>query len=118
MYIRQTNSTNTLIRSCEDARPAQVEAAPEDTLYPSLLTLRAGYQTAGRGQQGNGWESEPQANLLFSTLIRPDAPDPGLSTGCALHFGYIQFHQATTDRNQGSPEWACSFDVLYVYADQ
>lgn len=73
MYIRQTNSTNTLIRSCEDARPAQVEAAPEDTLYPSLLTLRAGYQTAGRGQQGNGWESEPQANLLFSTLIRPDA---------------------------------------------
>ncbi len=28
------------------------------------------YQTAGRGQMGNGWESEPGKNLLLSYLLR------------------------------------------------
>ena len=31
--------------------------------------LRAGYQTAGRGQTGNGWESEKGKNLLCSILV-------------------------------------------------
>ena len=31
--------------------------------------LRAGYQTAGRGQTGNGWESEEGKNLLCSILV-------------------------------------------------
>ena len=59
MYISQTYSTNTLLR---DEYPDA----------PHLFTIRAGYQTAGRGQAGNGWESEADRNLLFSTLIRPD----------------------------------------------
>lgn len=29
-------------------------------------------QTAGRGQRGNSWESEPLKNLTFSILLRPD----------------------------------------------
>jgi BirA family biotin operon repressor/biotin-[acetyl-CoA-carboxylase] ligase len=37
---------------------------PEEERY-----LRAGYQTAGRGQTGNGWESEEGKNLLCSVLI-------------------------------------------------
>lgn len=32
----------------------------------------AGRQTAGRGQRGNSWESEPGKNLTFSVLIRPE----------------------------------------------
>ena len=59
MYISQTYSTNTLLR--DDYPDA-----------PHLFTIRAGFQTAGRGQAGNGWESEADRNLLFSTLIRPD----------------------------------------------
>lgn len=35
-----------------------------------FFTIRTDYQTAGRGQMGNGWESERGKNLLFSTLIR------------------------------------------------
>ena len=31
--------------------------------------LYAGYQTAGRGQTGNGWESEPDKNLICSILL-------------------------------------------------
>lgn len=59
MYISQTYSTNTLLR--DDYPDA-----------PHLFTIRAGFQTAGRGQMGNGWESAAGQNLLFSTLIRPD----------------------------------------------
>ena len=29
-------------------------------------------QTAGRGQRGNTWESEPEKNLTFSTIFKPD----------------------------------------------
>lgn len=58
MYIRETHSTSTLLRE-----------QYTDTL-PHLYTIRTDYQTAGRGQVGNTWESERGKNLLFSTLLR------------------------------------------------
>ena len=51
MYIKKTNSTNTLMRDLI----AQGEKVP---------FIRTDYQTAGRGQSGNGWESEEDKNLL------------------------------------------------------
>jgi BirA family biotin operon repressor/biotin-[acetyl-CoA-carboxylase] ligase len=57
MYIEETHSTNTLLRE---------QYLNEDNLF----TIRTDYQTAGRGQQGNGWESERGRNLLFSTLLQ------------------------------------------------
>ncbi len=57
MYIRQTNSTSTLLRE-----------QYADSL-PNLYTIRTDYQTAGRGQAGNGWEGEDGKNLLFSCLL-------------------------------------------------
>lgn len=62
MYIRTTNSTNTLLKE----RLAKGEW-PEGENY-----LYAGYQTAGRGQTGNSWESEADKNLLCSILLPPD----------------------------------------------
>lgn len=35
--------------------------------------VRAVVQTAGRGQRGNSWEAEPEANLTISVMLRPDA---------------------------------------------
>ena len=58
MYIKQTYSTSTLL--CEQYSDA----------LPHLYTIRTDYQTAGRGQAGNSWESEAGKNLLFSTLLR------------------------------------------------
>ena len=58
MYIKQTNSTSTLLR----------EQYNED--MPHLYTIRTDYQTAGRGQAGNSWESEEGKNLLFSALLK------------------------------------------------
>lgn len=62
MYIKSTNSTNTLLKELL----AKGEW-PEGESY-----LYAGYQTAGRGQTGNGWESENGKNLLCSILLPPD----------------------------------------------
>ena len=59
MYIKTTNSTNTLLKQLA------AEGNPPDFIY-------AGYQTAGRGQTGNGWESEADKNLLCSILLPPN----------------------------------------------
>ena len=43
---------------------------------PEGFVISTGFQTAGRGQRGNHWESEPEKNLLFSLLLRPDFLEP------------------------------------------
>jgi len=52
MYIAQTNSTNTYLKE-----------------HPDIESVYAAYQTAGRGQAGNSWESEKGKNLLLSYRI-------------------------------------------------
>ena len=58
MFIDETHSTSSLLRETYD-----------DSL-PHLFTIRTDFQTVGRGQAGNSWESEKGKNLLFSTLLR------------------------------------------------
>ncbi len=38
---------------------------------PEGAVVVAGHQTAGRGQRGNRWDTEPGQNLTFSLLLRP-----------------------------------------------
>jgi len=59
MYIKTTHSTSTLLKQLA------AEGNPPKFIY-------AGYQTAGRGQTGNSWESEADKNLLCSILLPPD----------------------------------------------
>ena len=49
--------------------------------------LYAGFQTAGRGQTGNGWESEDGKNLLCSILLPPRANlfELNVITSMAVH---------------------------------
>ena len=61
MYIKSTNSTNTLLK----------ELLAKGEWLEGERFIRAGYQTAGRGQTGNGWESEAGKNLLCSILLPP-----------------------------------------------
>ncbi|MDL2221505.1 biotin--[acetyl-CoA-carboxylase] ligase [Parabacteroides sp. OttesenSCG-928-N08] len=44
----------------------------EETPLTEGSVVWADYQTAGRGQQGNHWESEMAKNLTFSVLLYPD----------------------------------------------
>ena len=53
-------STNTYLRSLNGGDPA----------YDYEVAVAA-FQTAGRGQKGNSWESEAGKNLLFSILAHP-----------------------------------------------
>ena len=62
MYIKTTNSTSTLLK----------ELLAKGEWPEGESFLYAGYQTAGRGQTGNSWESEEGKNLLCSILLPPD----------------------------------------------
>ena len=55
--LDECDSTNTVLSSMPEAASGTVVA-----------TRR---QTAGRGQRGNSWESEPDKNLTFSQLLMP-----------------------------------------------
>lgn len=59
MKVESTESTNTLLK--------ELVAKGEAPEY-----VYADFQTAGRGQTGNSWESEAGKNLLCSILLEPD----------------------------------------------
>jgi len=61
IHINETNSTNNYLQSlCSEQKVEE------------LTVVVADFQTSGRGQRGNSWESAPGKNLLFSTVIFPD----------------------------------------------
>jgi len=64
--VDETDSTNLHVRMLAQSRePAKgLAEAP-------VVVLSTDYQTAGRGQGSNTWESERGKNLLFSILIHP-----------------------------------------------
>lgn len=62
MYISSTNSTNSLVK----------EMLAKGEWPHTERYLYAGYQTAGRGQTGNSWESEANKNVLCSILLPPN----------------------------------------------
>ena len=57
-WVDEAASTNSLLA-------AQCGSLPHGAV------IAARVQTAGRGQRGNTWESEPGKNLTFSMLLRP-----------------------------------------------
>lgn len=60
--LPETDSTNRYLTQWCDEHPDEVA---------ELTTVCAEYQTAGKGQRGNSWESAPAKNLLFSTVFYP-----------------------------------------------
>ena len=62
MYIKATNSTNSQMK----------EMLAKGEWPEGERFLYTGYQTAGRGQTGNSWESEADKNLLCSIMLPPN----------------------------------------------
>jgi len=60
LFVKQTQSTNALLW----------EMLRKDRL-PEGFILHTDFQTAGKGQIGNLWESEAEKNLLFSIVLYP-----------------------------------------------
>lgn len=61
VYTSETNSTNSLMRQMVEA----------DASLRELTLVYAGFQTSGRGQKGNLWQSERGKNICCSILLRP-----------------------------------------------
>ena len=60
IHIVATTSTNTTLDELCNRQPLS-----------DLTCVYTDYQSAGRGQRGNSWESEDGANLLFSVVFFP-----------------------------------------------
>jgi BirA family biotin operon repressor/biotin-[acetyl-CoA-carboxylase] ligase len=61
VFVKQTLSTNALLQ----------EMIRKDSL-PEGFVVQTDFQTAGKGQIGNSWESEAGKNLLFSMVLYPN----------------------------------------------
>ena len=62
IHISETNSTNSYLQTLCSKQQEVAE----------FTTVVADFQTSGRGQRGNSWESEPGKNLLFSFVLFPE----------------------------------------------
>lgn len=69
IWIDSTPSTNSYIRE-------RYISGAAGGLIPPLTMVCARRQTAGRGQRGNSWESEPGMNLTFSFHFKPEGMSP------------------------------------------
>ncbi|WP_430931935.1 biotin--[acetyl-CoA-carboxylase] ligase [Saccharicrinis sp. 156] len=49
----------------------QLKSLRKDQAIPEFTVVITCAQTAGKGQAGNSWESEPGKNLTFSLLLKP-----------------------------------------------
>lgn len=75
IHLDETHSTNDFLRQFEAEQPADITC------------VTAEFQSSGRGQRGNSWESERGKNLLFSLLVHPSLSVShifSLSEICAL----------------------------------
>ena len=61
IHINETNSTNNYLQSLCSKQKVE-----------ELTVVVADFQTSGRGQRGNSWESDSGKNLLFSIVIFPE----------------------------------------------
>ncbi len=80
LHLEEVDSTNSYIM-----REAGRLEAP--------VMVLAHTQTAGQGQRGNSWESEPGKNLTFSIFYRPSslAPMAQFSMSEAVALGVVDF---------------------------
>lgn len=82
IFSRNLISTNT-----HAAWLLKNEKPPEGTV------IHTNFQSAGKGQKGNKWESEDGKNLLFSIILYPDMilPEDQFSISMAISLGITDF---------------------------
>lgn len=61
IHLDVVDSTNSYVRNL----------ISQGQSFPDITLIDADFQTAGRGQKGNSWESEPGKNLTFSLVCHP-----------------------------------------------
>lgn len=61
IHLAETDSTSNFLMQLSSGEEVE-----------EFTVVWAGYQTAGKGQRGNSWESEAGENLLFSIIMYPE----------------------------------------------
>lgn len=61
IHIKETTSTSNYLYELSNSEQLD-----------EFTTVVANYQTSGKGQRGNSWESEADKNLLFSFILYPE----------------------------------------------
>ena len=69
-HTRFVGKKNKYLDICPSTNSLAFSEALETDL-PEGFAWIAGHQTAGRGQRGNTWQTEPNQNLTLSYLLRP-----------------------------------------------
>jgi len=64
------------IKSVDSTNNFAKELLVLQTKVPDFFCISTEYQTRGKGQKGNTWESEPSKNLLFSIIVSPNFLKP------------------------------------------
>ena len=65
--VEETVSTNQYLSQLCNEQPGSVA---------EYTTVTAQFQSSGKGQRGNSWESEKGKNLLFSVVLYPTFLEP------------------------------------------
>lgn len=82
LTYKEITSTNDLMK----------ELMANSTPLPEGTVIMAGHQTAGKGQQQNGWHSEAGKNLTFSLLMFPQflPPESSFNLLMAISLGVVK----------------------------
>ena len=67
------DKTNVYVSECLSTNDFLTQLAKKNDLFEGSSVI-TDYQTQGRGQRKNKWESKKGENLLFSILMKPDIP--------------------------------------------
>ena len=67
IYIKRLGTVDSTNRYARDKAATLWSKAGSD----SIIAVTAEHQTAGRGQRGNSWQSQPGCNLLLTLLVKP-----------------------------------------------
>ena len=71
IHLVETTSTNQFLKENASHLSSCQEKPFKASSEESITVVVADYQTAGKGQGTNTWESEKGKNLLFSILVHP-----------------------------------------------
>jgi BirA family biotin operon repressor/biotin-[acetyl-CoA-carboxylase] ligase len=71
IHLVETTSTNQFLKGNASHLSSCQEKTFTTSSEESITVVVADYQTAGKGQGTNTWESEKGKNLLFSILVHP-----------------------------------------------
>ena len=71
IHLVETTSTNQFLKENASHLSSYQEKPFTASSEESITVVVADYQTAGKGQGTNTWESEKGKNLLFSILVHP-----------------------------------------------